>query len=62
MMWIAIVDMQQPDVRQVVAISDDDRIAEFETVEEIEALSSNHPLGVFTWIALNIDTGEVQWC
>jgi len=59
-MWIAIVDMDQPGARHIVTIDsgDDFSAAVFDDVEDIEELKSNHTLGVFDWIAFNINNGE----
>lgn len=59
--WIAIVDMEQPDIRHVVVIEEDEfACATFESVDEIRELQRKHSLGVFTWWAFNFVTGEVE--
>ena len=60
-LWIAIVDMDQPDVRNIVVISEDEfACAEFASLEEIQELRNKHSLGVFEWWAFNVDTGEAE--
>ncbi len=60
--WIAVVDMDQPENRMAVTLSDDDEFscATFESVEEIRELQKKHGLGVFTWWAFNFVTGEAE--
>lgn len=57
--YIAIVDLDQPSRRGVAVLQDDnDSVAKFSQVSEIAALKLEHPLGVFSWWAFNVATGE----
>ena len=61
--WIVIVDMEQPDIRRPVSLTDmedDFSCAAFESVQHIERLKRGHPLGVFVWWAFNYVTGEAE--
>lgn len=57
--YIIIVDMEQPGRRGVVVFRDDnDDVAKFESISQIQSLHEQHPLRVFQWWAFNIATGE----
>lgn len=59
--WIAIVDMDQPDNRRPLVITDpDDNPVTFDSYREIRKLAIEHPLGVFSWWAVNFATGRVE--
>ena len=56
MTYIAIVDMDQPGHHVFVGIENENNfeLAEFDTVQEIETLQGEHPLGVFEWLIIGV--------
>ena len=57
--YIAIVDMEQPSRHGVCVLQDEnDNVAKFTAVSVIASLKQDHPLGVFSWWAFNVSTGE----
>lgn len=61
MMWIAIVDMDQPGRRAAVVLeNENDEAAIFSSPDEIRELRKDHILGVFHWWLFNVETGEVD--
>ena len=53
--WIVIVDLET----HVDTINDGEYPAVFDTLEEIEELHKRHTLRVFSWTAVEIETGEI---
>jgi len=55
-MYAVIVDMDQPGIRNIVCLSEDEfAAATFDSIEEIEALKQTHPLRVFDWIVVDLE-------
>ena len=56
MSYVVIVDMDQPGIHRFVGIENENNfeLAEFDTVQEVEALQGEHPLGVFEWLVIGV--------
>ena len=55
-MYVVIIDMDQPENRRFLGMTDDWELAPFDTLEEIKELKKDHGMGVFTWLVIHVNT------